>query len=660
MCILYNENNSLNLTKEENQKRELLLRRIKEIGIENVIEESAYTWFNRLIALRYMEIHDYIPLGYNNESLGIRVLSSSDNTPNPEILKFSNLINNQLDINFNSEIFSLLKNDNEKYKYILLLVCNKLKKVFPTVFDGVTDYIDLLIPENLLSETGFISKLIKEIPEIDFKKVEIIGWLYQYYNQIEKERVISAKQANNKKDIAYATQLFTPDWIVKYMVQNTLGKFWIEHSGDDSLMNEWEYFINENIEKKDYIDPKNIKVIDPCCGSGHILVYTFDLLYKIYESVGYNKKDIPSLILENNISGVDIDDRAGQLSILSILLKAREYDNSIFNKRIVNDINVMALSESNGIDPTVFSTDLLLENDISYLINTYNNCKEIGSLVLAKEMDFSNTLDKLENNIFDNILGEKLKPLIKQNNILSKKYDIVITNPPYMNKGAMTNNLKNYVFDKFSPYKTDLFSAFVVKNSYMVKNDGYLGFMTPYVWMFISSYDELRKYILTNLCIGSLVQLEYSAFEEAVVPICSFVLKKSENDLGTYIRLSDYKGGMNLQKEKYLEIINKKERDYYISSNKKMLSIPGNPICYWLDDNILNTFENKHVSDSTIAKSGVVTGNDNYFLKMWFEVNFDDISFDGKSSQPYSKYHLFQKGGAFCRWYGNNKYIIAL
>lgn len=287
--ILSNEKHSLSLTNDEFKKRELLIKRIKELSFEQVIEEAAYTWFNRIIAIRYMEINDMLPLTRDNQALGIRVLSSRDNTPDPEILKFTNLMNPELDIEFKKEKYVELKDDNEKFKYVLLLICKKLGRVIPQVFDGITDYIDILIPDNLLNDTGFITKIVNEVPESNFNQVEIIGWLYQYYNQVEKDRVISAKKTYKKNEIAYATQLFTPDWIVKYMVENSLGKYWLEHSEKSSISEKWKYFIKDDIKEGNKENPSEIKFIDPCCGSGHILVYAFEIYYQIYLQNGYKK-----------------------------------------------------------------------------------------------------------------------------------------------------------------------------------------------------------------------------------------------------------------------------------------------------------------------------------------------------------------------------------
>ena len=661
--ILSNEKHSLSLTNTEFKKRELLVKRIKELSLEQVIEEAAYTWFNRIIAIRYMEINDMLPLTKDNQSLGIRVLSSKDNTPDPEILKFSNLVNSELDIDFKKEKYVELKDDNEKFKYVLLLVCKKLGKVIPQVFDGTTDYIDLLIPDNLLKDAGFIAKVINEVPESNYNQVEIIGWLYQYYNQLEKDRVISAKKNYKKSEIAYATQLFTPDWIVKYMVENSLGKFWKKHSDFDITPQNWKYYIDDETPKGEICNPNEITFIDPCCGSGHILVYAFEVFYQIYLQAGYNKNNIAELILENNLFGLDIDDRAGQLSILSILLKAREYDKNIFNKDIAKRLNVLSIQESNSISDTLINNIQLEKNreNAIYLIEKFKNAKEIGSLLLLNNNDYEELKREVENDntIFGIELREKLLPIIKIAKILTKKYDVVVTNPPYMNKGSMSDNLKKYIFKNYANYKTDLFSAFIINNIRLTKKDCYLGFMTPYVWMFISSYEELRNYLFENVRIDSLIQLEYSAFEEAVVPICSFVLKNDKEDLlGKYIRLSDYRGGMKVQEEKYLEIINNKKENYFITDMNKMKNIPGKPISYWLSNKMFLTFNNPKVADFTFPKAGVVTGNDNFFIKLWFEINNTEICF--KKRNEYGKYHLFQKGGSFRRWYGNREYVIAL
>lgn len=665
--ILSNEKHSLSLTNDEFKKRELLIKRIKELSFEQVIEEAAYTWFNRIIAIRYMEINDMLPLTRDNQALGIRVLSSRDNTPDPEILKFTNLMNPELDIEFKKEKYVELKDDNEKFKYVLLLICKKLGRVIPQVFDGITDYIDILIPDNLLNDTGFITKIVNEVPESNFNQVEIIGWLYQYYNQVEKDRVISAKKTYKKNEIAYATQLFTPDWIVKYMVENSLGKYWLEHSEKSSISEKWKYFIKDDIKEGNKENPSEIKFIDPCCGSGHILVYAFEIYYQIYLQNGYKKNEIPEMILKNNLYGLDIDDRAGQLSILSIILKAREYDKNIFNKEIVRNLNILSIQESNLISESLLD-NISSENNrknAEYLIDKFKNSKEIGSLLTIEDNDYNKLEEEIVNNttIFGIELREKLLPIIKVANILNLKYNIVVTNPPYMNTTSMNNNLKNYITERYPDFKYDLFSAFIVRNSYLSNANGYMGFMTPYVWMFISSYEKLRRYIIDKLNISSLIQLEYSALEEATVPICTFVLNKKNGEKGNYFRLTDFKGGMTVQENKYLEINEKKNECWYKTNTENFKKIPGSPIVYWASESYFNIFkESAILKTDGDTRQGMATSDNNRFLRYWYEVENKKLGFNMKNAEEalksQKKWFPYNKGGYFRKWYGNMDYVI--
>ena len=687
LYILSNEKHSLSLTHEEYKKRELLIKRIKELSLEQVIEEAAYTWFNRIIAIRYMEINDMLPLTRDNQSLGIRVLSSKDNTPDSEILKFTNLMNPELDIDLKKEKYVELKDDNEKFKYVLLLVCKKLGRVIPQVFDGVTDYIDILIPDNLLNDTGFVAKVINEVPESNYNQVEIIGWLYQYYNQTEKDRVISAKRAYKKNEIPYATQLFTPDWIVKYMVENSLGRYWVEHNGDgalypsdnlypsnslyqsSSIIDNWKYFIKENIEnKKGKLNPTEITFIDPCCGSGHILVYAFEVFYQIYLQAGYNKKDIPELILKNNLYGLDIDDRAGQLSILSVLLKAREYDKQIFNKDIVRNINVMSIQESNNISQYIIDN---INNENSkklaqYLIDNFNNAKEIGSLLIMENKDFSELEKSIEKNetIFGMELRERILPLIKVSRMLINKYDIVVTNPPYMNSSVMPEKLKGYISKRYPDSKTDLCAAFM--EFYALKKDGYLAMINQHSWMFLSSFEKLRKKIINNKQISTMIHLGTRAFEEIggeVVQTTAFTISnKKENKDTVFIKLNEF-DSPSLKEQKYLEVINKKMEYYYKVDVSKFKNIPLMPIAYWVSDNVIAAYE-RGVSLESIAapRQGMATSDNEKFLKIWYEVNYHKIGFFFKDRDSANKSGLkwfpYNKGGGYRKWYGNLEYVV--
>lgn len=686
--LLSNEKHSLSLTKEENEKRDLLIKRINELTLEQVIEEAAYTWFNRLIAIRYMEINDMLPLTKNNSSLGIRVLSSKDNTPDPEILKFTNLTNPDLDIDFRKEKYVELKDDNNKFKYVLLLICKKLGKVIPQVFDGNTDYIDILILDSLLNEAGFITKIINDVPEENYNQVEIIGWLYQYYNQTEKDRVISAKKTYKKNEIPYATQLFTPDWIVKYMVENSLGRYWVEHNGDgalypsnelypsdnlypsSSITDNWKYFIKDNIEKQeDKLKPTEITFIDPCCGSGHILVYAFEVFYQIYIKAGYNKNDIPELILKNNIYGLDIDDRAGQLSILSVLLKAREYDKNIFNKDVVKNLNIMSIQESTNISEfTIEGLPETIKEKAVYLKTIFANAKEIGSLLLVEKIDYSDLIEYINSEItFETTnLREYAIPLIKAADILSNKYNVVVTNPPYLSNNMMSKKLKDYLLNKYSDYKYDTFSSFIIRNTFFGKSNSLISYMTPNVWMYISSYERLRKYILENNSIISFVELGKGAFfQEATVDICSFVISKQKNNSkGIYYKLPENNTGMTGQEELFLKGCKNDSCTYKFLCDKNIFyNIPGNPLAFWLSQRYFDIFkEGKELSSFGDTRQGMATSDVNRFTKLWYEIEYNKIGFNYDSldntNDGRHKWFPYIKGGKFRKWSGNYDTVV--
>lgn len=691
LYILSNDKYTLSLTNDEYKKRELLIKRINELGIKQVIEEAAYTWFNRIVAIRYMEINDYLPLTKDNQSLGIRVLSSKDNTSDPEILKFTNLTNHDLDIDFKKEKYAELKDENEKFKYILLLICKKLGRVIPQVFDGITDYIDILIPDNLLNDTGFVNKIVNEVPEDNYSQVEIIGWLYQFYNQEQKDIVMSStssKKVYSKREVPFVTQLFTPDWIVKYMIENTLGKYAIEHGANKKLISKWKYFIDETIEQKEEISPKDIKFIDPCSGSGHILVYAFEVLYQIYESYGFNKNEIPALILTNNIYGLDVDDRAGQLSILSVLLKAREYDKNIFNKNIVKSMNIMAIQESNFIDDTVFE-EIDNEEIRNYLKKTFVDAKEIGSLLLVEKNDYSQIINKCENgnNIFIYQLKERVLPLIKQSMILSNKYDVAVTNPPYLSLSVMNKKLKDYVNKYYNDYKYDLFSTFSVVNYNLLKDSGYYSMITPPSILFLDTFEKTRANMIENSSLKSLIHMGRGIFG-IDFGSCSFVVKKEEansDNESTFLKLhnrtfqyiniediekiylssienKDFKYNFDLYNNKFEDgLSGKGDRIVYKKKQEMFKKLPSLTFSYWLSDNMIAIFNNKNVADYSDVKQGMTTGNNNMFLRLWYEVQNKKIGFglsQEKALTSSYKWFPYNKGGDFRKWYGNNEYVV--
>ena len=686
LIILKNNRITLQpLTFEEFNKRATLISRIKDLsedgsfesGKKYVIEETAYTWFNRIVAIRYMELNDMLPLTKDNQSLGIRVLSSINNESHPEILKLGNLTNTGLDLKIDFDKYNKIINENEQFNYVLKLICNKLGTIIPQIFDGITDYIDLLLPDNLLSNNGFITKIITEVPESDFRDgVEILGWLYQYWNIEEFNRIYDGDMSNIKIDahsIPAATQLFTPDWVVKYMVENSLGKYWLEYNNDSNLTSDWKYYIEDDLSKqKERVKVTDIKFLDPCCGSGHILVYAFEVFYQIYKEQGYNKNDISELILTNNLYGLDIDDRAGQLSILSILLKAREYDHNIFNKNIISRLNVMSIQETNSIT----ETDLNIIKDenenaeiIDYIYEKFQNAKEIGSLLLLENKDYSQLLSVINNindrisNIFDiekiKVINEKIVPVLKIAKIMSNQYEIVVTNPPYMNRSKMCNKLSNYCVNNFKDATGDLATAFVERIIYnYVKPNGYSAFITTISWMYLQSFERMRKKLLNNQQIISMVDFGTELFEGKIghLPIVSWVQKKNKPEKNFIaIRLSDF--CYSRRNEKKEEFYNKD--NYYYANQNDLQFIPGTPVSYWTDSVEKDLFENNEtLADVSDIKKGLSTCDNDRFIRNWYEVCFDKIGIGlDHYQQPY-KWIPVNKGGEFRKWYGNNDYII--
>ena len=655
--ILFNEKHSLSLTNEEYQKRELLIKRIKELSLEQVIEESAYTWFNRIIAIRYMEINDYLPLTKDNQSLGIRILSSKDNTPDPEILKFTNLINPDLDIDFKKEKYIELKDDNEKFKYVLLLVCKKLGRVIPQVFDGITDYIDILIPDNLLNDTGFITKVINEVPVENYNQVEIIGWLYQYYNNdifnsiFDKDMV---KKRLNKNQLPAATQLFTPDWVVKYLIQNSLG---VLLKNCFNIDNENNKYIIRKIDKEESDNKKieDIKFLDPCCGSGHMLVYAFELFYDAYVKLGYNKNNIAKLILENNLVGFDIDERAAQLSILSLILKARNYDKNVFCDNIIRDLNIISIHDSNMIDKAIVEHLKYEKNKstVVELIDCYKNAKEIGSLIKINQNDYTEVLEDINNN--DTIFGIELKnrivPLIKQSILFSKKYEVVVTNPPYLNNSRMSNELSKYLQKNYPNSKSDMATAFIEKinNDYLIKN-GYSAFITTISWMFLSSFEKFRNELLKRIRFESIVDFGTELFDGKIghLPVVAWINKKTTKSHDTLaIQLTKF--NYTKREEKKIEIFNK--NNFFHFYQDKILKIPGAPLAYWVSDNFIKNFENcKYIDEyGILTGSQNITGDNSKYLRYWWEVDKFKIN---------SRYYFYSKGGDYKKYYGNLNLLI--
>ena len=664
------------LNKKQCEQRRKLVAKIYEKGFESVVEEVAYTWFNRICAIRFMEVNDYM------YPVRVRVLSSEKEGKNePDVVTMAPDIDWNFTDKEREEIIDAKMNGSQDalFRKLFLKQCNLLHEVLPGLFEGNEDYMEPLLTLSYTDKDGIIYHLIHDIEEDDFNvekegQVEIIGWLYQYYITEKHNQIINIYKGTIKKDdIPAATQLFTTDWVVRYMVDNSLGRYWIERNPQSKLAEKLEFFVTPKNGEIQYVDekvsPTDLTFFDPCMGSGHILVYAFDVLMEIYREGGYSDRDAALNIVENNIFGMDIDKRAYQLAYFAVMMKARSYNRRALTQGIKNNLAVS--EESNSIDR--FECDGLTnskeKNKIGdYLVKAYKDAREIGTLQTVEKLDydsFRTYLNDIEKNagqlnfLSTEWLNETLPLMVrltKQAEIMSNKYAVVCTNPPYMNK--LEGQLKKFVVDNYKEYSGDLFSVFIYRNFGYCKANGYSAFMTPFVWMFIKTYEALRRYIINSKHITSLIQMEYSAFEEATVPICSFVLKNEKsNESSLCFRLSDFKGGMQVQKEKVLEALSNKECGYFYETNQNdFIQIPGAPIAYWISDNMKVVFLNS-VSLEKIGKpeQGMATADNGRFVRCWYEVNNRKISIF-ESMQ--AKWYPYNNGGGFRKWYGFNIDVV--
>ena len=690
------------LTANEKKQRQALIAEINDKGYKQVMEEVAYTWFNRFSALRFMEVNGYLPSH-------VRVFTDEENNFKPQII--TEAIHLDLDGLDMEKVYELkdAEKSEELYKYLLIVQCNALNKILPGMFQKIADYTELLLPDNLLREGSVIQQMIELIPEDDWKDaVQIIGWLYQYYNSEKKDDVFAALKKNvkiTKENIPAATQLFTPDWIVRYMVENSLGRLWLEGHPDvkDQLLpteeeqsayaagnrdtedTKWHYYLEEAEQepevqaqlaeiRKEYaaLTPDQLKVIDPCSGSGHILAYMFDVLMKIYESYGYTTREAVASIVENNLYGLDIDDRAAQLAYFAVMMKARQYDRRFFSRGI--QPHVYAIVESNHVDK--FAVDYFCNGDMKLtvamdtIIKELHDAKEYGSILTVTPQDWSVLYDRFAEitediNMSRDTALRELLPLVQVAEALAQKYETVVTNPPYMGMRNMNDKLNDFIKEKYADYKADFFSSFVIHSSEMTKKNGFCGFFTPYVWMFIQSYENMRNYLYNQATIETLIQFEYSAFEEATVPVCTFAFR---NDYvkrkGCYLRLVDFRGGMEVQRQKSLEaILNHKCGFYYEQSTDDFSKIPGSPVAYWVNENVAKAFDTgKTLSSVARTRQGLASSDNNRFLKLWWEPSFVKIGFGMKNAeiakQSRRKWFPCNKGGEFRKWYGNNVYVV--
>lgn len=697
--------NGKTFKKYELKQRDKLIQNIKHKGFDQVIEEVAYTWFNRFIALRFMEVNNYLPTG-------VRVLSSiEEGKTEPDIIQEA--LNIDLDID--REIVYRLQDSNDTedlYRYLLVKQCNQLGQIMPNVFEEIADYTELLLPDKLLAEGSVIRVLVEEIEEYDWKielneeeqkqeaekgehGIEIIGWLYQYYISEKKDEVFAGLKNNKKitkENIPAATQLFTPKWIVKYMVENSLGRLWLESHPNEELKAQWKYYLEEAEQEPEVqkrleelrnpnLNPEDIKVLDPAMGSGHILVYAFDVLYEIYLSAGYSEREIPTLILEKNLYGLDIDDRAGQLATFALLMKARSKNRRIFRHK--PKMNLCSIQESNDIPKEAIEylvnpkeTELekyFYREDVEYLIEVFHDAKEYGSILEVKEIDFDaleNRIEEIRNGTPENIFElqyreeilEKIPPLIQQAKIMSQKYDVVCTNPPYMGNRGMSDRLSDYVKNNFPNTKSDMSTVFMEKTLELCKYMGNIAMINIPVWMFISSYQKLREYLVNSKTIINMLHLGRGVFGSDF-GTTAFVIKNGNINHyeATYMKLYDRQGTV--------DSLEKKERWFFqkhgisVKQKEEFKAIDGMPIAYWISKNMRRVFEKGIPLEKLAApRQGLATGNNNKFLRLWHEVSNIQIGLSMESTEQFHnsglKYAPYNKGGEFRKWYGNYEYII--
>lgn len=607
-------------------------------AFQNVVEEIAYTWFNRMIAIRFMEVNDYLPSR-------VRVLSSENpGKLEPDFVTAPFDTDLEFTPNEQNRVMQL-KDENkldELFRMLFIKQCNKLHEILSELFEATSDYTELLLTISFTDKDGVVYHLTHDIPEDNFNveeegQVEIIGWLYQYYNDDRKNEIINIYKGTVKKyDIPAATQLFTTDWVVRYIVDNSLGRYWIERHPESNLASKLEFLVTpkngelQHVNEK--IQPEELSFLDPCMGSAHILVYAFDVLMEIYRECGYTDRDAASMIVQNNLFGLDIDERASQLAYFAVMMKARSYDRRFLTRDIKP--NVAAIKESNGMGSVVLNgltTDMQMNALSKYLVETFRDAKELGSIIRVEQKNYDAYIEYLDGcdrqgqlTLDDTDWMDNVRPVLKvlayQAKVLAKKYTVVCTNPPYLNK--IEGRLKSFVTENYKDYSGDLFSVFTYRNLMFCEQDGYCGYMTPFVWMFIKTYEKLREFIIHNKSITTLVQMEYSAFEEATVPICSFVLKNGRTtENGLYFKLSDFKGGMEVQKQKVWEALADKNCGYFYETDQSNFSkIPGAPVAYWVSDRILECYKAKSIYDYANPCKGIDTGDNNVFLRFWHEV----------------------------------------
>ena len=661
--------------------RDKLIKRIQASSFEQSIDYIAYSWFNRLCAIRYMECKGLLDHGR-------RVLSSADGSAGlPQILEEC------LDIDLpglNTSRIAELKldgnKDEELYRELLLAQCHALNQVMPLLFEQVSDESELLLPDNLTKTDSLIRDLVSSIPEEDWSDVQIIGWLYQFYISEKKDQVIG--KVVKSEDIPAATQLFTPNWIVKYLVQNSVGRLWMMAHPESTLASEWEYYIQPaeqtdevNAQLKQLIDvrisedgdtlnPESITVLDPACGSGHILVEAYDCLKAIYLERGYRSRDIPRLILENNLYGIDIDTRAAQLASFALLMKAREDDRRLFSNP--PKLNIIALQDSQPERLDAFSQDLantgIAQADLKELLDLFEHASTFGSLIQVPAA-FAKKLPDLETklntavesgDIFAQQSAQELLPLVQQAKLLAKQYDAVIANPPYMGSKGMNAALKDFAKKKFPNSKSDLFAMFIERGFAWCKDSGFNSMVTMQSWMFLSSYEAMREKLLHDRTLSCMVHMSNGVMGIAFGTAATVMLNNHVNNYEGSFSYCENDDINEYGVPKQFPVENDRLKTAMPDEFKK---IPGSPIAYWVSDGLRNIFsENSPLGELCLTKQGMATGDNDSFLRLWFEIDWEAANLTSPNMSSFwkskAKYARYNKGGAYRKWYGNNEYFI--
>lgn len=652
---------------------------------QTVVDKVAYTWFNRLIAVRYMEVNDLLPSR-------TRVLSSADGRAEPQIV--TSPFDAVLDYTpAEQQQIVNLKNDNkldEAFRLLFLKQCAALGDCLPRLFEQVDDYMPLLLALSFTDKDGVVCHLVNDIPESDWQDaVQIVGWLYQYYNTEPKEQVFANLKKNIKisaENIPAATQLFTPDWIVRYMVENSLGRLWSEGHPDFDK-SEWKYYLDEAPQepqvaqqlaelRKGYaaLTPEDIKCIDPCMGSGHILAYLFDVLMQIYRSAGYTDRDAAASIVEHNLYGLDIDDRAAQMAYFVVMMKGCHYDSRFLRRRL--NPHVYAIQESGELTADALGRLGKQESTARTLLDTFKNAKEYGSILQPKvtlaeldalqeqlrEVDGASDMGSLTDQLVAGQIVNVLYPLIEQARMLVQKYDVVVTNPPYMGASNMNPRLNDFIKNHYPDSKSDLFAVFIERCAQMDKRGGYQAMITQHAWMFLSSFEKLRAK-LQLIDTVNMAHLGARGFDEIggeVVQTTSFVMRSSHTKgyKGTYCRLIDG----DSEKAKAEMFVSGENR--YVAEQDNFSKIPGSPIGYWISNTILNDYDRAILAGKIAQfKHGMSTGKNEAVVRLWYEVAFENIKFDAKSHddlyESNKKYVPYNKGGEYRKWYGNKAYVLA-